>query len=106
MTRCVYGCDGGWVPVTEEYVQRQSRRDLPAHADPEARADHEIALRNSVYPCPACRPEQYELWRGGHFAPDHTCDECRARRGKRRPAGKPAAAAANPERSYEPEPSW
>jgi hypothetical protein len=31
---------------------------------------------DGVYPCPDCKPFQYERWKGGHFKPGHTCAEC------------------------------
>lgn len=76
---CPFRCVGGWAPVNDEYVARQLAK-LPEHADEEVRSAVRALLRDSVYPCPTCRPEQYELWSGGHFAPDHTCESCVARR--------------------------
>lgn len=35
---------------------------------------------NTVIPCMACRPEQYEIWAGGHWRPGHSCGACVARR--------------------------
>jgi hypothetical protein len=81
MMPCTYRCLDGWLPVTEGYVddQVQKLRSVAAMT-PEERAEREAAHRNSVTPCPMCRPEQYELWRGGHFELNHTCPECVARR--------------------------
>jgi len=31
-------------------------------------------------PCRVCRAAQYARWQGGHFAPDHDCEACRALR--------------------------
>ena len=40
---------------------------------------------NTVRPCQSCNPVAYRLWREGHFAPGHRCEECapttRRRRG-------------------------
>lgn len=80
---CLFDCDGGMVPVNDEYVAAQMAK-LPERMEEDARSALRKLHRESLYPCPSCRPEQYELWRGGHFAPDHSCDECRVRKGKRR----------------------
>lgn len=82
---CVFDCIGGFAPVNDAYIDTELRK-LPQTLNPDARSDLRTRIRDSVYPCPSCRPEQYELWRGGHFAPDHTCDECKARRATRRRA--------------------
>lgn len=86
MTRsCPYSCDQGVIFADDDYVAEQLRK-LPAQMPAELRAQKAAAFRHSVRPCPRCRPEQYELWRGGHLESGHTCSECSARRGKRRTA--------------------
>lgn len=69
--------------VDQTYVDRQLSR-LPTEVDTDARMRISRALADSSYPCPTCRPEQYELWREGHWMPNHTCKVCRPikRRGR------------------------
>ena len=49
----------------------------PIHEGP---ADHDPRL----VPCARCRPEAYGRWLEGHFARDHSCSACEARKGSRR----------------------
>jgi len=46
---------------------------------------------NSVKPCQRCNPKGWELWAGGHYGPNHDCDECaerRRRKGRTKEAAK------------------
>lgn len=35
------------------------------------------ALLNSVYPCPRCRPAQFQKWRNGCYRPGHVARRCK-----------------------------
>lgn len=45
--------------------------------------DDETAVIGTGHPCPACMPDQYKLWSGGHFMKAHQemggCAECKNR---------------------------
>lgn len=85
-------CDGwGTLWVDEDYVRRhlveQGQLGLvPVGATtalasdvppPFQRPGYAQALRNTVVPCHACRPAQYELWKDGHYVLGHRCSTCR-----------------------------
>lgn len=79
---CQFRCDGGWVPVNDEYVTRQMAT-YREPKDQDAYAQRRKVIRESIYPCPSCRPELYDRWRGGHLVSGHYCQECYDRRTKR-----------------------
>lgn len=82
MIACTFRCDGGMVPVTERHVAAELDRLDPSTSEAWVES-FAAALRNSVSPCPQCRPEQYERWRGGHLVSGHSCDECSPTRRRR-----------------------
>lgn len=95
MARGTCGECGGWgtLWVDEDYVRshlvRQGQLGLvPVGAGTSTGTDpmpvfqrpgYAAALRNSVVPCHACQPTQYQLWADGHYVLGHTCPTCRPR---------------------------
>lgn len=82
------GCEGGWMLVTATYVERRhplpQQPELGAHEDDYRRYDAQVAQverrraasTNTVYPCRACRPDDFARWAGGHLDPDHNRHDC------------------------------
>lgn len=65
-----HNCEGGWREVTDVYAEHLAGGDSVQLA----------ALRNSVYPCKACKPAQFFRWVQGHYGPGHepeACDACK-----------------------------
>lgn len=79
---CAYQCVDGFVQVNDEYVAKELAK-LPQTMHPDVRSDLRTRIRDSWYPCPLCCPERHELWRGGHFAPNHRCETCRSKAKRR-----------------------
>lgn len=87
---CICG-GAGWMSVDEDYVRRHAA-GIGGPVGTALPAGLLEALRNSVLPCPDCRPTAYRLWAEGHFRPGHVCATCRPRRGGGgRPKRKAAA---------------
>lgn len=125
---CLTGrCDGsGWCSVSEAYVDRWAgpAPNLPQpETDAEAAAFAEVlhwyqctraAWRHSSYPCPSCRPRQFERWVGGHWDSHHDrdgCADCRRvdaemgrRTSRRRRKEEPPPLPPEPQVVEEPEP--
>lgn len=84
-------CDGsGWIQVSQAYIDRLMpllvEDDYPPQATVEQRsamdrirAQRRAGMANTSYPCPACKPIQFDRWNGGHWEDDHdraNCPEC------------------------------
>lgn len=70
-------CDHGWRQATPAYTE--SRFPYPDDATDEQRAavDQQRRMYDSwVFPCPECRPSQFQLWAGGHLASGHRAADC------------------------------
>lgn len=81
--RCTRCKDAGWLYLSAETIR--VRYPITPGMDP-AEAQRMLRKREqaegSVYPCPACRHEQFERWSGGHLASSHVparCQECIAK---------------------------
>lgn len=81
-------CTNGMREVTETYARQEAGLPQPpASLDEWEHADKDSgefaawckyrAILNSVYPCPACRPDQFKRWRDGCFLPNHSRKSCR-----------------------------
>lgn len=77
--RCLRCGDAGYVEVPSEYYDR-------------VEASTGVQAGLTMVPC-SCNIDLYEMWTDGHYAVDHHCEGCAARkatpirkRGERRPA--------------------
>lgn len=79
--------------MSEDEIGAEIRRlDLSADlrdelvSCPECRDIGFVGCRDGgLAPCPRCRRETNDLWRGGHYLPNHSCAACEDRkRGRRR----------------------
>ena len=84
--RCT--CERGWRPVSDAYARQEaeipqaadldSYRLSPPGSDMRARWAAYRAHKNSVYPCPTCRPEAMRRWQNGCYRSGHVpCITCR-----------------------------
>lgn len=72
---CTGDCERGWRAVSDVYVDRRIAGYV-TNLDPAKVAAVRRQAQESVYPCPSCRPQQYERWVRGHLDSGHTCPEC------------------------------
>lgn len=80
-------CTAGWREVTDVFARQEAKLPQDADLNAYAAAEHGtterdawrryIAILNSVYPCPTCKPAQFHRWRHGCFGPDHVAARCR-----------------------------
>lgn len=81
---CICG-GAGMVYVDDDYVNRHAARaSNGTHMTP-GLLD---ALRESVFPCYDCRPDQYEAWSKGRFGPGAASSTRRRRHRKERDRGR------------------
>ena len=79
-------CDNGFRPVTEAYARQEAGiaqdadlaayRAAPLGTDEADRWSKFWTVLNSVFPCPSCRPRQFERWHHGCFRPGHVAKRC------------------------------